>query len=70
MRTLNEEVLKKIEAANDKLENYVTIITGVAVNASKEGKALFLFESKLKEKLFPISGRGKISWVCIFNTKI
>lgn len=56
----HNEILKKVENGKTTfLENEVNIITGVAVNATKDGKKQFIFENKHGEFYFPLLEGGK-----------
>lgn len=49
----SEQILNKIEKDSGNLENFCEVITGVAVNATKEGKEQFILNSE-QENTFPL----------------
>ncbi len=56
--SIEANLLNKIESNTEKLENCLELITGVAVNATVEGKAQFIKNSKENDSYYPLLEGG------------
>ena len=56
--SLEADLLNKIESNTEKLENCLELITGVAVNATVEGKTQFIKDSKENDNYYPLLEGG------------